>query len=126
MSGPFGTSSASAERVAVVVRLERSPDAVEVERWSSQCGFQCAEVAFGSRDARVRWSDGRGVGEVGGLKGDASRARNAQRAAPELLDVKEHEARVAPEVRAGLAGRETCCKLCELWCRVQDLWINNF
>ena len=55
------------------------------------------------------------------LKGDASRARNAQRAAPELLDVEEHEARVAPEVRARLAGREARSKFRELWCRVQDL-----
>ena len=61
------------------------------------------------------------VGEVGGLKGDASRARDAQRAAPELLDVEEHEARVAPEVRAGLAGREACRQFRELRCRVQDL-----
>ena len=109
------------ERVAVVVRLERRPNMVKVERWASQCGFQCAEVALGGRDGRVRRSNSVRVGKVGGLKGDASRARDAQRAAPELLDVEEHEARVAPEVRAGLAGRETRRKFRELRRSVEDL-----
>ena len=55
------------------------------------------------------------------VKRDASRACDAQRAAPELLDVEEHEARVAPEVRTALACREACRQFCELRRGIEDL-----